>query len=325
MSIRYLQLAVVCTSINLAACGGGSNSDAPDSIYPSLSYGSQTITPWSKTVLAPNITGTYGHYAVCSLTSPPTGFTMDRDCNLFIDSPAAGQHNINVNMAVSGYNGLGTFQQVISVSGAKFLYNLQLTRVDASLKLSDSLIWQAPLSAAGGTPKLLDYVPVQGDLVAYKASGALAPGLTLNSATGQLTGTPDSADLLDSKISVEITRNGKTVTTLASIRTELPTVAYANIVASTFDTSLTAKPKALGLLADDTVSYALHTLPVITGTCLNGTKPLLTASQVAIDGTTGSVRPSANVKGTYCIPVAMKVTRNGKSATVPSASLFEIW
>jgi hypothetical protein len=324
MLIRSFQLALVCTTFTLAACSGGGDTNSPDVISPGLSYATKTISSLEKTVIAPNITGTYGHYAVCSLSLPPAGFTMDRDCNLFIEGAAPGQHTIIVGMAVSGYNGLGSFSQSFTVVGPKLQYNLQRTLIDATLKKSDGLIWQTPLSVTGGTPKFTDYLPAQGDLLTYKVQGTLVPGLVLNPVTGQLTGTPDSDSLLDSNIYAEIIRNGKTSTIPVAIRTELPTVTFASVLTTTLDTSITAKPTASGLQVGDTVTYELHTRASVTGTCLLGNQPAMTASQVAIDSTTGNVRPSANVKGIYCIPVAMVVTRNGKVATVASAARFEI-
>jgi hypothetical protein len=317
----------VFTSLVMATlfgCGGGDAASGPDVISPQLSYKRVPIGPWDRLTLPPVFDGAYGQSVSCSLATAPKGFSIDSACNLTIDQADSGTQTVSISLAVKGYSGNKQVVQSFNVKSPTLLYNLQIAGLEPTVSKDDALLWLTLLTTTGGTPVLSDYTPLAGDSVAYKADGLLAPGMTLNSVSGILSGTPESSEQISSNIYAEIVRNGRSQKIAVKIITAMPRVSYSSVVATTLETSKTAKPNPIRSLPTDSIRYEIHNKTNTTGDCYGTSRMTLAANQIAIDATTGDVRPSFNTKGVYCIPVAMVITRQDKSHTDFSSAYFEI-
>lgn len=169
----------------LAACGGG-GSDEPSTLvvgfdYPTTVNG-QVFQPLS---VAPTVTGLQGHSATFEALDPlPAGLTVNRNTGEISGVPlASGDHLVSIQLSVSGYEGrLLAGPRITITSPFTFSY---------ALSSEIGLTVGQPM-----TPIVPRHTGLQaGDQVSYalaptSRSTSLPPGVTLNAATGVLSGTP---------------------------------------------------------------------------------------------------------------------------------------
>jgi hypothetical protein len=309
----------------LGGCGGGGGgSDGPSVLTPSLTYPTTVISPWEKSELLPIFSGLEGQAATCKWGSspPPPGFTIENTCRITILDASPGTHSLVIDLNVNGYYGTKSIETIVNIDGPKMSY-----KYSSALNGSpDALVWMVPLSVEGGKAILTGYASQPGDLIAFKTQGSMAPGLSMDPITGQLSGTPQSTNFENSGVYAELTRAGKSIKLRVAnpyIKAVLPWALYSDVAATTLETSKVTSPVKYNTLTSDNIRFGLHTSTIGTNSCMTNS-PQLTASQVAVDPTTGNARPTGNTKGIYCLPLSMTVVRGGNSYSYNTAVKFEI-
>jgi hypothetical protein len=199
----------------LLGCGSGGGN--PSTLSLGISH-STTASVWEPTVLKANITGLQGQQLTCSefrsnsktLSSayiPPTkvvnglafpdlnftlpsGFSIDTaTCDIKVDVLYPGEYQFAYLYEIPGYysaSGGNFASSRISVSGPRLSYEIGKTTSGAP-----SLVVGVPIQAAQGQPRISGYVPLAGDSVTFSAP-SLPAGLSINTATGVLSGVPSA-------------------------------------------------------------------------------------------------------------------------------------
>jgi Putative Ig domain len=194
----------------LVACGGGGGSggnETPgDNTTPTLSGtaalsgATEVLLPTSVApVLPQGVSGTPSCTQVSG--SLPAGLILGANCTLSGTPTEAGSFRVGVTLTVSGYQGTLAVDGTLSVVAP---------RLTASA---------APAPVATAQQALAPYQPVAldlagftlrpGDEVVYRVTeDALPPGLTLDPATGGLSGTPTTAGDYSLRIGARLQRSG---------------------------------------------------------------------------------------------------------------------
>lgn len=153
---------------------------APDDPPSNLSYSSpQSYTVGSAIApLNPTVTGTVSHYGVTPALPP--GLTLDEESGQISGTPNSVVAQATYTVSANNSAGSTTFELVIeikaTVGGAP-----------------SSLSYASPQTYLVGVAVVPLVPAITGIATRYSVSPALPPGLNLNAATGQITGTPIAA------------------------------------------------------------------------------------------------------------------------------------
>lgn len=193
-----LALALGCAVV-LAACGGGGGGGGgDDELTVSVDYNGAAFLLRS-TSIRPTIDGLEGHSANCSLASGtlPSGMTLNADCSITGTPMQAGNFPVTVRLGASGVSNQLDWPVVVMVLGPSVLYQMP---VDMNIGSSVDV-------------RTLNnfWTPSAADTASYSIVGTLPPGLTIDSATGRIHGTPTSQGTYSFKVAVRLENGGRTV------------------------------------------------------------------------------------------------------------------
>lgn len=203
---RCRSVAAVMVSCLLAACGGGGDSggDTPQPLS-----GSATLQASLDVLVQASITaqwnGPAGSSPTCALASGslPPGMTLSSACVLSGAPTATGTYKPRVTLTANGYTGSITVDGQLTVAGPELGRSSAPTGTgyvvgDVVSKLElVGLSYTPPSSARGG------------DVLTYRVtSGTLPAGLSLDAATGTVSGTPTQAETQTFSIGATLTRGG---------------------------------------------------------------------------------------------------------------------
>ena len=201
-------LACAVVAAVLAGCGGGGggggggssdNSDlVNNTLYVSVSYANATVPLYGASTVTPTLSGFQGRTPHCSLSAGnlPPGMSMAGDCSISGRPTSAGPFNFHVAVGADGISGsvdvAGTVwvaSPVVTYAGHSYPALPVGYAVDDAPQISG---WTAPS----------DVAPT---FVYSLASGSLPPGLTLNPATGHVSGTTTTAGTFTAGIAATMT------------------------------------------------------------------------------------------------------------------------
>lgn len=200
----------------LVACGGGSdrssNEAADGNLYVTFEYPTQTQTYKLFDVInvAPVVGGLGGstaHFSVNTAIAPlPTGFTYAEASGVIGGHAGiAGSHQVYSVMSVEGYD--GTLTAVVSFSVTTdigFSYATPAVVRGAAMQPLAPVITGLLAGDAVSDFRLLG--------PGRQGVGALPPGLSMDSQTGVITGTPTTAGVYTAFVDATVTRAGKQAT-----------------------------------------------------------------------------------------------------------------
>ncbi len=307
--------AVVSLVLLLSACGGGGSGGSGAENQPQLS-GAYTLVAASEwqvpasisASLPPGASGTPS----CQLVSGsvPTGMVLGSGCSLAGTPEAMGSFQFTLRLTLPGYAGSATIMVTYDVGGPV---------------LARSVLWPVtPLrlnEAFGPTPAAVVaasvvYAPRPGDVLAFAVAGGTLPaGLTLDAATGTVSGAPRVLGPFEVQIGASLTRGGK--------RLDMPPVRAAGTVTAPFATVIYADFNRLEMPLTAATSPVPSIEPPVAGTASVSFAALAPLpAGLSLDPATGVIsgRPTDAATGTTTIRATI-TTVLGDRFDVDSAPL----
>jgi hypothetical protein len=185
---HHQPLALACAAVLASGCGGAGE----DKLYVSVYWSDTTVDLYTPTTLQPTLSGFDGHEARCGLTSDtlPPGMGLNRDCTISGTPSKTGGYSFSFDISAEDTKGTVSSSGYIYVQGPSAFYSTPSAKIGVAVN-------QAPLFNGGRTAPPASLNPSWTWSV---VGGTLPPGLTLNTSTGAVAGTPTTAGTYSASI-----------------------------------------------------------------------------------------------------------------------------
>lgn len=202
---RFFLATLLCSLVSLASCGGGGgeSSNSQPELSGTFEYAADVdvLLPASVRAIAVTPTPTALNCVLAGGNLPP-GLSLRPDCSMDGIPTEIGISKFSLAVTASGYRGSATANVTVGTLGPSFY---------ATTGHPDSLILER---SAGNYPAGIVLGPnlYPGDELKFSIiSGRIPNGMSLDSATGQLHGTPLEIGNFTATLGLTLSRNGRTV------------------------------------------------------------------------------------------------------------------
>ena len=212
----YLAVLVLILLCNLlAGCGGGTLGNGGTGVTPpsNLIYSQAAINAaveFPMTPDAPTVTGSVTNFSVTPTL--PAGMAINTTTGVISGTPTAVSAKANYTVTASNAGGATTTVLQIAVT----------------LTAPDKLVYpQTTINATAGVGIQPDIPSVEGVVTAYSVNPALPPGLSVDTTTGAITGTPTVAS---STATYTVTASNATGSTTATLQITVSQSPPSNLI-----------------------------------------------------------------------------------------------
>lgn len=320
--MKYITGLALATGLIVSACGGGGGgssggggSGSSDTSSPqrtlevSVTFPRQTLSLFQPAQVQPAVAGFEGYTPACTLVSGqvPPGMQLNRNCTIAGTPTVQGVYGFTLRVSAVGVANTLDFSGGIGVQGPGIQYQSASGIVGSVVSSTPSLSWW-PAAVPGAS---WNYSVV---------SGMLAPGLTVDPASGVISGTLTTQGSFTAQVGATLTTplgSYQTASTAYSVAVDVPTLSYpALAVTNTSGDSLVfvGMPAALQPLTDS--SSTMGSFALVSGALPPG---------LALDSATGVVAGfPTTVSPATDFEVEATVTRAGVGTRVRASARYEI-
>lgn len=305
--------AVVLTACGGGGGGGGSNADI-EALGLSFSYPQPSAAVWTDTTISPLINGLEGNSPRCSLVSGvlPLGLELNRNCTLTGQPLGNGNFSATIRLTVEGYRGYvdANVTFVVGAPGVHYWDLFGNTRLTWGQAYSF-----APTIGNGGA------IPAPGDTLRYELVGTLPAGMSFNTTTGYISGTPTRPDDFASfSVEATVTRAGRThvFTSLGyspTVASPPYHVAYSTTRYYSLGESISIAPALFDIPDDAVLHYSIQP---------NEGGNLSLPTGLSIDPSTGLISGVATGTIFGNVGIRIEVVRNGLSHVLETAVFLAV-
>jgi len=273
-----------------------------------LTYASPVVYAAETAIanLIPDVIGTVDSYTVSPAL--PAGLLIDATTGVISGTPSVGSVATNYLVTATNANGSTTFS-----------VNIRVSAPPRNLSYATPVVYSAGAAIANLTPELI------GTVDSYSVSPALPAGLSINAATGIISGTPTAASVAANYLlsatnadgfttfSVNLTVNAAGVTTGVAPSN----LSYATPVVYTAGTTIASMtPSVIGTVDSYSVSPALPA-----GLSINTATGIISGTPSAASVATNYLVTATNANGSTTFRVNITVNAAGTTTGVAPANL----
>jgi hypothetical protein len=283
--VRKMAAALVL-ALQLVACGGGGSSGSSSTNPPATTAPSDLSYPSAPTFavgaaitpLTPTVTGTVTSYTVSPAL--PAGLALNATTGVISGTPSAVAAKTSYTVTASNSAGSTSASVSLEVTGVTPAFTYQSLVITLTLGTAVNL---APTSTGGAVST-------------WSVTPALPAGVTIDAATGTISGTPSTATLPANYVVTAENSAGsaKVGLTIAVVSGTLLDLGHANTVSSLLLSGTAALSKDAGLTVDQESISRCNLWNTTTDTLVMS---LACYGQVALAGPTAVVASNAGFGG----------------------------
>lgn len=291
--------------------GSGDTSVVDHTLQVSVTFPQQSLSLFQPAQVQPTLSGFQGYTPACALVSGqiPPGMQLNGNCTIAGTPTAQGNYGFTLRVSAAGVSNTLDFGGGIGVVGPGIQYPPAAGSlvVGSSVSSAPTLSWWPS--------------PVPGATWNYAVtSGTLAPGLSLDAASGAITGTLTTQGTFTAQISALLTTpmgTYQTGTTSFGVAVDVPSISYPKLATqNAAGDSLLFVGQAMALQVQASPSDTVAGFSLASGSLPSGLA--LDAGTGLVSGVPAAVTPPTDFE------VQATVTRSGVGSLAQAGSRLEV-